>query len=78
MTNTKESKTINKDIEKLTKDGNVNKYSLVSAIAKRARVISEQTKVNHDVSYERPVSISFDELEEGKYTITAKDPGAEE
>lgn len=66
---------INVNIEELTKNGNVNKYSLVTAVAKRARVIADQAKIDNEITFERPVSTSFDELIEGKYVISAADPG---
>lgn len=66
---------INVNIEELTKNGNVNKYSLVTAVAKRARVIADQAKVDNEIIYDRPVTTSFDELVDGKYVINAADPG---
>lgn len=67
---------INVNIEKLTEAENVNKYSLVTAVAKRARVIADQGKIDEEPLFDRPVSTSFDELADGKYRIVAKDPGA--
>jgi len=65
---------INVNIEQLTGKGNVNKYSLVAGVAKRAKIISDQAKIDNEILYDRPVSTSFDELVEGKYEIIAENP----
>jgi len=44
------------------------RYLLVNAIAKRARVISEEAEENHISLTEKPVTMAIHEIAEGKYT----------
>ena len=44
-------------------------YSLVIAVAKRAREISEQAEEEKRIITEKPVSIAIGEIMEGKYAI---------
>ena len=47
----------------------VSTYSLVIAIAKRARAIAEEAELNSEILTEKPVSLALAELEEKKYVI---------
>lgn len=59
---------INIDLKPLLKNG-ISRYSLVVAVAKRSRQISDAAKEREEILVEKPVSLAVDELLEGKYTI---------
>ena len=44
-------------------------YSLVIAVAKRAREISEEYEENNQILVEKPVKLAVDELCENRYRI---------
>ncbi|MDD2955465.1 MAG: DNA-directed RNA polymerase subunit omega [Oscillospiraceae bacterium] len=44
-------------------------YSLVVAVAKRARQISQDAEDNHIILIEKPVKIAVEEFAAGKYRI---------
>ena len=48
---------------------NDDRYSLVTATAKRAREISEKAEEDGEIMIEKPVSIALDEILSGKYKI---------
>ncbi|MBR5246638.1 MAG: DNA-directed RNA polymerase subunit omega [Clostridia bacterium] len=48
---------------------NTSRYSLVTAIAKRAREISSEAQENGEILNEKPVSIALDEIINGKYEV---------
>lgn len=51
-------------------------YSLVVAIAKRAREIAQQADENHEVLSEKPVKMAVDDFSKGRYKmIESKDIG---
>jgi DNA-directed RNA polymerase subunit omega len=60
----------NPDLRNVLKD-NASRYSLVIAVAKRAREISAEADENQEILDEKPVSIALDEIISGKleYTI---------
>lgn len=49
---------------------NVSRYSLVVAVAKRAREISIAAEENAEILEEKPVSIALDEIISGKLEYT--------
>ena len=46
-----------------------SRYQLVNLVAKRARVISEQSELNQEPLERKPVSSAIDEVYTGKLTI---------
>lgn len=46
-----------------------NYYSFVVGVAKRARLIAEETEENHELTDEKPVKKSVEEFANGKYRI---------
>jgi DNA-directed RNA polymerase subunit omega len=52
---------------------NTSRYSLVTAIAKRARDISSEAQENGEILNEKPVSIALDEIINGKYELVETD-----
>lgn len=44
-------------------------YSLVVAVAKRAREIAEEAEENHKELLEKPVQIAVEEFAKGKYKL---------
>ncbi len=48
-------------------------YSLVVAVAKRAREIAIQADENHDVLIEKPVKLAVDDFAKGKYKLIESD-----
>ena len=46
-----------------------SRYSLVTAIAKRAREISSDAQENEEILNEKPVSIALDEIISGEYKV---------
>lgn len=59
---------INFDLNKVLK-GHTSRYSLVTAVAKRAREISEEAEESHEIIIEKPVSLAIEEIADGKYEI---------
>lgn len=59
---------LNVDLQKLMK-GEISRYELVSATAKRARMIVDEANSNKDIIIEKPVSIAVKELENGSWSI---------
>jgi len=59
---------LNPDLRELLKD-NTSRYSLVTAVAKRAREISETPELNEKCGTEKAVSYALDEFLEGKLEI---------
>lgn len=58
----------NPDLRKVLSN-NPSRYSLVTAIAKRAREISSEAQENGVILDEKPVSIALDEVINGKYEL---------
>ena len=44
-------------------------YSLVVAIAKRARDIAQQADENHEILSEKPVKMAVEDFSKGRYTM---------
>ncbi len=59
---------INNDLSKVLK-GHISRYSLVTATAKRARIIAEEAEENRTIMMEKPVSLAINEIIDGKYRI---------
>lgn len=59
---------LNVDLQKLMK-GKISRYELVSATAKRARMIVDEANNNREIIIEKPVSIAVKELENGSWDI---------
>ncbi len=59
---------LNPDLRDLLKD-KTSRYSLVTAVAKRARVVSETPELNEKCGTEKPVSYALDEFLSGKLEI---------
>ncbi|NLB37343.1 MAG: DNA-directed RNA polymerase subunit omega [Clostridiales bacterium] len=59
---------INNDLSKVLR-GKISRYSLVTATAKRARMIAEQADEDGIIITEKPVSTAINEIIEGKYKI---------
>ncbi len=60
---------LNVDIQKLLKGG-ISRYELVSATAKRARMIVDEAKQNKEIIIEKPVSIAVAELQDDAWSIS--------
>lgn len=58
----------NPDLRNVLKD-RTSRYSLVTAVAKRAREISDEAKENDEILEEKSVSIALDEIVSGKYKV---------
>ncbi len=58
----------NPDLRNVLKN-RTSRYSLVTAVAKRAREISGEAQENGEILNEKPVSIALDEIIGGKYEI---------
>ncbi len=58
----------NPDLKNVLKN-HLSRYSLVTATAKRARQISDESLENGEIMVEKPVSIALDEIVEGKYKV---------
>ena len=52
---------------------NESYYSLVVAVAKRARQIAQEAEDNHEILIEKPVKIAVEEVAAGKYRIVEND-----
>ncbi len=59
---------LNVDLQKLLK-GDISRYELVSATAKRARMIVDEAEKNKTIIVEKPVSIAVEELQDGIWSI---------
>ncbi len=60
---------LNPDLRNLL-NNNTSRYSLVTAVAKRAREISETPELNERCGTEKPVSYALDEFLSGKLEIS--------
>lgn len=58
----------NPDLRNVLKD-HTSRYSLVTAVAKRAREISADAQENSEILTEKPVSIALDEIISGKFEV---------
>ena len=58
----------NPDLRNVLKD-HTSRYSLVTAVAKRAREISAEAQENSEILTEKPVSIALDEIITGKFEV---------
>lgn len=58
----------NPDLRNVLKN-NVSRYSLVTAVAKRAREIALEAEENGDILDDKPVSLALDEIILGKIEI---------
>lgn len=63
---------LNPDLRELLKD-NTSRYSLVTAVAKRAREVSEDPVLKEKCGTEKAVSYALDEFFEGKLQIVEPD-----
>ena len=59
---------LNPDLRDLLKD-NTSRYSLVIAVAKRAREVSENSVLSEKCGTEKPVTYALDEFLSGKLDI---------
>ncbi len=59
---------LNPDLRNVLKD-HVSRYSLVTATAKRARIIAEEAEEKKIIMTEKPVTLAVNEIINGKYTI---------
>lgn len=48
---------------------NESRYSLVIAVAKRAREITEEAESSGEIILDKPVSLAVNEIAQGKYQI---------
>ncbi len=48
-------------------------YSLVVAVAKRAREIAQQADDNHEILLEKPVKLAVDDFAKGRYKLIESD-----
>ncbi|MEF2919566.1 MAG: DNA-directed RNA polymerase subunit omega [Acutalibacteraceae bacterium] len=51
----------------------ITRYSLVCAVAKRAREIAEELSENNEISDQQSVIMALEEFEKGKYSILEPD-----
>ena len=58
----------NPDLRNVLKN-KTSRYSLVTAVAKRAREIAGDAQENGEILEEKPVSIALDEIINGKYEV---------
>jgi DNA-directed RNA polymerase subunit omega len=58
----------NPDLRNVLKN-KTSRYSLVTAVAKRAREISGNAQENGEILNDKPVSIALDEIISGKYEV---------
>lgn len=58
----------NPDLRNVLKN-NMSRYSLVTAVAKRAREIALDAEENNEVLSEKPVSLALDEIISGEIEI---------
>ncbi len=62
---------LNVDLQKLMKDG-ISRYELVSATAKRARMIVDESIDGNYAVVEKPVSIAVKELQDDVWSVAKK------
>ncbi len=62
----------NPDLRNVLKN-NVSRYSLVTAVAKRAREIALEAEENGEILDDKPVSLALDEIILGKIEIVEPD-----
>ena len=58
----------NPDLRNVLKN-KTSRYSLVTAVAKRAREIAGDAQENGEILEEKPVSLALDEIINGKYSV---------
>lgn len=58
----------NPDLRNVLKD-HTSRYSLVTAVAKRAREISAYAQENGEILTKKPVSLALDEIISGKFEV---------
>lgn len=58
----------NPDLRNVLKN-KTSRYSLVTAVAKRAREIAGDAQENGEILEEKPVSLALDEIINGKYAV---------
>lgn len=58
----------NPDLRNVLKN-KTSRYSLVTAVAKRAREIAGDAQENGEILEEKPVSLALDEIVEGKIEV---------
>ena len=58
----------NPDLRNVLKN-KTSRYSLVTAVAKRAREIAGAAQENGEILEEKPVSLALDEIINGKYEV---------
>lgn len=63
---------LNPDLRELLKD-NTSRYSLVTAVAKRAREVAEDPILSEKCGTEKPVTYALDEFLSGKLEIKEPD-----
>lgn len=63
---------LNPDLRELLKD-NTSRYSLVTAVAKRAREVAEDPILSEKCGTEKPVTFALDEFLSGKLEIREPD-----
>ncbi len=63
---------LNQDLSKVLK-GNISRYSLVTATAKRAREISDKNLEEKIITTEKAVSVALNEFINGDYVIVEPD-----
>ena len=59
---------LNPDLRGVLKD-HVSRYSLVTAVAKRARQISEKIEEDNAIVIEKPVTLALEDILDETYTI---------
>lgn len=62
----------NPDLSSVLKN-NTSRYSLVTAVAKRAREISEENEESEEFVTEKPVSVALEQILAGEYEIIEPD-----
>ncbi len=58
----------NPDLRNVLKN-HTSRYSLVTAVAKRAREVAAEAEEKGEILDEKPVSIALDEIISGKYEV---------
>ena len=58
---------------RLLLQGNISRYSLVTATAKRAREIVEESEEAGEIMEEKPISLAIEELLNHEYRIVEPD-----
>ena len=57
--------------EQLVKDKEISRYSLISGVAKRARIIAEENEANKVRTDEKPVVTAAEQYADGLYEIVS-------